>query len=99
LLQAFQITTKKERDATMVVNGYQKQDKITLVGWVDKTIDQSLIKDNMRLGFRVTNIWPLNPKVMNERTQLSKIYIETIILVGEHLGEDGYISGDQNDHV
>ncbi len=83
----------------MAVNGYQKQDKITLVGWVDKIIDQSLIKDNIRLGFRVTNIWSLNPKAMNERTQLSKIYIETIIMDGEHLGEDGYISGDQNDHV
>jgi hypothetical protein len=66
---------------------------------VDKIINQSLIKDNIRLGFRVTNIWPLNPKVMNERTQLSTIYIETIVMDGEHLSEDGYILGDQNDHV
>jgi hypothetical protein len=27
------------------------------------------------------------------------IYIETIAMDGEHLGADGYISKDQNDHV
>ncbi len=27
------------------------------------------------------------------------IYTETITMDGEHSGEDGYISGDQNDHV
>jgi hypothetical protein len=52
----------------MVVNGYQELNKITFARWVEKAINQSLTKDNIRLGFRVTNIWPLNLKVMDERT-------------------------------
>jgi len=52
----FKITFRKERDTSMAINGYQEPNKITLVGWVDKTIDQLLTKDNIRLGFRVTNI-------------------------------------------
>jgi hypothetical protein len=31
---------------------------------------------------------------MDEKTQLSTIYIETTTMDGEHLGEDGYILGD-----
>jgi hypothetical protein len=52
----------------MVVNRYQELNKITLVGWVDNAIDQSLTKDNIKLGFMKTNIWSLNPRVMDERT-------------------------------
>jgi hypothetical protein len=58
--------------------------------------DQSLTKDNIRLGFKVTSIWLLNPKVMEERTQMLTIYTETTT---KHLCEDGYILGDRNDHV
>jgi hypothetical protein len=58
----------------MVVNGYQKPNKITLVGCVDKIINQLLIKDTIRSRFKVTNIWPLNLKVMDEKTQLLMIY-------------------------
>jgi hypothetical protein len=31
--------------------------------------------------------------------KLLMIYIETRIMDGKHLNEDGYISKDQNDHV
>jgi hypothetical protein len=75
----------------MVVSRYQELDKITLIKWVDKVIDQLLTKDNIRLGFRVTDIWSLNSRAMSEKTQLSTIYIETTIMDGKHLGEDGYM--------
>jgi hypothetical protein len=52
----------------MAVNEYQEPDKITLTRRVDKAIDQLLTKDNIRLGFRATSIWPLNLKAIDERT-------------------------------
>jgi hypothetical protein len=66
---------------------------------VDKVIDQLLTKDNIRSRFKVTNIWLLNLRAMDEMTQLLTIYIETTTMDGKHLGEDGYISGNHNDHV
>jgi hypothetical protein len=47
---------RKEWDASMAPNKYQEPNKITLVGWVDKTIDQSLTKDNIRSWFKVIDI-------------------------------------------
>jgi len=58
----------------MVENEYQEPNKITLVGWVEKTIDQLLTKDNISSRFRVINIWLLNLKIMDKRTQLLMIY-------------------------
>ncbi len=55
---------------------------------------QSLTKDNIRLRFRVIDIWPLNSKTMSEKTQSLTIYIETTTMDGKHSSEDGYISGD-----
>jgi hypothetical protein len=52
----FKTTFRKERDVTMIVNKYRELNKITHVRWVDKTIDQSLTKDNIRSRFKVTNI-------------------------------------------
>jgi hypothetical protein len=36
----FKTTFRKEKDVIMAVGKYQKLEKITFVGWVDKTIDQ-----------------------------------------------------------
>jgi hypothetical protein len=52
----FKTTFRKERDATMTIGKYQKPNKITFVGWVDKAIGQSLTKDKIRLGFKVIDI-------------------------------------------
>jgi hypothetical protein len=68
----------------MVENEYQEPNKITLVGWVEKTIDQLLAKDNTSSRFKVINIWPLNLKVMDKRTQLLMIYTKKIAMNGEH---------------
>jgi len=50
-------------------------DKITLVRWADEAIEQSFTKKNTRSRFRTTKMWPLNPKVMDNKTRPSKVYI------------------------
>jgi len=52
---------------------------IILVGWVNQDINQSLTKRNIKVGFMTTNIWPFNPKVMDNKIQSSKIYITASI--------------------
>lgn len=39
---------------------------------MDKALDQSLTKHNIRIGFRAIGIWPLNLRVMDNKTQRSK---------------------------
>ncbi len=58
----------------MINRNYIELDKIVLVGWVDKTLDQALSRKNIILKFRSTGIWPLDPKTMDERTGLSSLY-------------------------
>jgi hypothetical protein len=70
----FQIVYRKERNATMVSNNNSKPDKITLVAWVDKALDQTLVKKNIISRFKVTGIWPLNSKAMDEKTIPSTLY-------------------------
>jgi hypothetical protein len=64
-------TFKKERDGAMVKRSYMELNKIILVTWVNKVFDQSLTKHNIKFGFRVCKIWPLNPKVMEVKTNPS----------------------------
>jgi hypothetical protein len=44
----------------MAKNIFLQLDKIILVEWVDKALQQSLKKENIKFGFRVYEIWPLN---------------------------------------
>ncbi len=37
---------------------FNKHNKINFVGWVEKTLDQSLIKQNIKVGFRVIGKGP-----------------------------------------
>jgi hypothetical protein len=48
----------------MAKNNYLELNKAKLVAWVDKALQQSLKKENIKLGFRVYGIWPLNPSTM-----------------------------------
>ncbi len=36
----------------MARSKFNEPDKITLVGWVDKTLDQLLTKHNIKVGFK-----------------------------------------------
>jgi hypothetical protein len=40
----FKTTFRKEKDNNMVRNYYNEPNKVTLVGWVDKTLDLALSK-------------------------------------------------------
>jgi hypothetical protein len=71
----FNTTFKKERDYAMVNDNYTEPNKITLLGWVDKVLDQALTKKNIISRFKVIGIWPLNLKAMEEKIGLNKLYI------------------------
>jgi hypothetical protein len=71
----FKYAFRKERYESMFRNNYKKPDKVTLVGWVDKTLNQSLSKQNIKVGFKTTRIWPLNPMAMGNRSKPSELYI------------------------
>ncbi len=59
----------------MVRNNYNESNKTTLVGQVDKTLDLVLSKRNIKNGFQVARIWPLNQKAMDGRTKFNELYI------------------------
>jgi hypothetical protein len=46
----------------MINRNYIELDKIVLAGWVDKTLDKTLSRKNIILGFKTTRIWPLDPQ-------------------------------------
>jgi hypothetical protein len=45
---------------------------------VDKALDQSLSPQNIRYGFNVIGIWPLNPRTMDNQITFSTIYTTTL---------------------
>ncbi len=61
----------------MARSKYMELDNITLVGWVDKALNHSFTKHNITSGFKVTHIWPYNPKAMDNTIQHSNIYTIT----------------------
>jgi hypothetical protein len=74
----FKIAFRKERDNAMVKNNHCEPDKCTLSSWVDKSLDQSLTKKNIKSGFKVIRIWPLNPKGMDHKIKPSDVYTITL---------------------
>ncbi len=55
----------KKKDITMVRRNYTKPNKIALVGWVDKTLNLTLIKKSIMSRFKGPRIWPFNPRAMD----------------------------------
>jgi hypothetical protein len=80
----------------MSKSNYMELDKLTLGGWVDQTLDKSIMKQNIRFGFKVINIYLLNPKAMDNKIGPSNIYTT---IANEHQGEekDSYeqLEGDE----
>jgi hypothetical protein len=72
-LKLVKTTFEKVRNATMYRNNHMEPYKITLVGWVDQTLEQSLKINKIKSRFKATCIWPFNPKAMDNKTQLSQI--------------------------
>jgi hypothetical protein len=50
----FKFAFRKKKDNNMVRNNHLELDKVTLASWVDKTHNQSLSKQNILSGFKVT---------------------------------------------
>jgi hypothetical protein len=65
----------RKRDVAMSMNNYIEPNEITLIGWVDQALDKLITKQNIRFGFRVTRIYPLHPRAMDNKTRPSNIYI------------------------
>jgi len=80
----------------MARNKLNKLDKITFVIWVDKALDQSLTKQNIKVGFNVTWIWPFNLRTMDEKIELANIYT-TINSIYEE-GENHYTIEENHGH-
>ncbi len=59
----------------MIKNKYTKLDKIKLVALVDKTLNKTLFKENIKIGFKVTSIQLLNLRAMNNKLLPSEMYI------------------------
>ncbi len=47
--KAFKIAFRKERDITMINKNYIELDKISLVGWMDKALNQRLWRKKYHL--------------------------------------------------
>jgi hypothetical protein len=75
----FKTTFRKVKDVAMFRTDHMDPNNITMVGWVDYAIDQSLIDKNMKYGFKTTCIWPFNLKAMNNKPQLLEFYTITSI--------------------
>jgi len=55
---------------------------------VDKALEQSLTKKNIKSRFKTINIWPINPKAMDSNTRPSKVYTTTININNAKSEED-----------
>jgi hypothetical protein len=55
----------------MVKSRFNELKKITFVGWVDKALDQSLMKQNIKVGFKGIGIWLLRTRKIT-RTKVKK---------------------------
>ncbi len=69
----FKTTFRKEKDSAMSKNICKEPNKIVLVGWVEKTLDLGLSKQNIKYGFKVIGIWPINPRAMVDKILISEI--------------------------
>ncbi len=61
----------------MAKNNFLELDKITLSKWVDKALQQSLKKENIKFGFKVCKIWPLNSISMARKFGPSEVFTTT----------------------
>jgi hypothetical protein len=51
----------------MFNTNYIELNKIALVGWANKVLNQTIIRKNIMLKFKGIRIWPFNRKAMEEK--------------------------------
>jgi len=83
--KTFKTIFRKEKDVALSKNNYMEPDKITLVGWVNQALDKSMMKRNIKFGFKITAIYFLNLNAMDNKTKPSNIYIT---IANEHEVEE-----------
>jgi len=84
----FKIIFRKERDEAMAQSKFSELDKIILVGWVDGALDEFTTKKNILSKFKVTRIWPFNPKAMDAKIGPTNIY--TIVNLNHEAKGEGH---------
>jgi hypothetical protein len=70
----FKSAFRKERDESLFKNNHRELYKVTLASWVDRTLNHSLSKRNIKVGFKTIGIWPLNPRAMDNQRRPSELY-------------------------
>ncbi len=83
----FKIVFKKERNNAMDKNNHYEPDKCTLANWQIRAWTNHCPK-KYQSGFRVTKIWPLNPKAMDHKTKPSEVYTSTPINISDSPSEN-----------
>jgi len=63
----FKTTFKKVKNAFMFRSNDKEPYKVTIVGWVDQALEQSLAK-KIKSRFRNIGIWAFNLKAMDGKT-------------------------------
>jgi hypothetical protein len=68
----FKTTLKNKGNNSMVNNNYKELDKIALVNWVDKALDETLSQKKSRMGLRlhgfgleIQRLWMARLNLMN----------------------------------
>ncbi len=77
-LKTFKTNFKKEKDTITTKNKYNEPNKIILIRWMDKALNQLMTKQNIKAWFKVARIWHLKPKAMDDKTKPSNIYTSKI---------------------
>lgn len=52
----------------MFRSNHIEPNKMTVIGWVDQTLEQLVTKKNIKFGFKATCILPLNPKAIYNKS-------------------------------
>ncbi len=78
----------------MFSRNYIELNKITLARWVNKVLDQTLIRKNIILKFKGTRVWPFNLRAMEEKTSPSTLY--TLVNRTREDDDDDYHSNEED---
>jgi len=70
LIQIFQNNFQKNKDNAMIKNNHYKLNIFTLATWVDKALDQSLFKKNIKIVLKGIRIWPFNAKAIDDKIRI-----------------------------
>lgn len=80
----------------MVQSKFNELDKIILVGWVDRALNEFMTNKNIMSRFKVTRIWLFNLKAMDAK--IGPINIYTIVNSNHEAEGEGHYTLDDEVH-